>query len=124
MYDNSHIRSLSDPAGEVTQHVTPLERCTRGRPRQTFHKHFESADQLFSIGVWECEVGSFAVNFTGHEFASLLEGRIMIEDEHGAQLHFVPGMQLVFPAGYKGVWNVLEPAKKSYVWHELSPPPL
>lgn len=124
MFDNRHIRSLADPAIEVIEQITPPEKCTQGRPRQTFHKQFESEDRLFSIGTWECEVGSFTVNFTGHEFASLLEGRIMIEDEHGALLHFVPGMQLVFPAGYKGVWNVLEPSRKSYVWYELSPQPL
>ena len=122
MFDNRHIRSLANPAMELIEYATPPEKCTQGRPVQTFHKQFESADRLFSVGIWESSVGSFTVNFTGHEFASLLEGRIMIEDEHGSQVMFLPGMQLVFPAGYKGEWNVLEPSRKSYVWYELNPP--
>ncbi|MEB0040489.1 MULTISPECIES: cupin domain-containing protein [unclassified Pseudomonas] len=91
---------------------------------QTFHKQFESAYRLFSVGIWECSVGSFTVSFTEHEFASLLEGRIMIEDEQGTQVLFLPGMQLVFTAGYRGEWNVLEPSRKAYVCYELNPPAL
>ena len=80
-----------------------------------------SFDGLFTVGLWECETGSFTVQFTGHEFAHLLEGEIHIEDGNGRILQFLPGMQLVFPAGYSGTWHVLQKARKAFTWHELEP---
>lgn len=120
MYDNRHICSLANQPTKSKEYVTSPEKCIEGRPVQTFHEQFVSADRRFSVGIWECSVGSFTVNFTGYELAHLLEGRILIEDALGGQMLFLPGMQLVFPVGYKGLWNVLEPSRKAYVWYELS----
>ncbi|MBB5448365.1 MULTISPECIES: cupin domain-containing protein [unclassified Paraburkholderia] len=122
MLDNRSIISLAVPASDVTRVKTPPEKCRRGAPVQTFHKYFESHDRLFMVGMWECDEGSFTVNFTGHEFAHLLEGEIQIEDESGDVVHFRPGMQLVFPAGYRGTWNVIKKSRKSFIWYELSAP--
>jgi len=81
----------------------------------------ETPDGLFTAGIWECEAGSFTVQFTGYEFAHLLEGEIHIEDQSGEVLRFLPGMQLVFPAGYTGTWHVLTNARKAFAWHEIIP---
>lgn len=121
MLDNLSIISLAAPARSISHLQTPAHKCKLGAPVQTFHKHFETADGLFTVGLWECEAGSFTVQFTGHEFAHLLEGEIHIEDENGRILQFLPGMQLVFPAGYSGTWHVLQKARKAFTWHELEP---
>lgn len=122
MLDNRSIVSLADTARYTTRQPTPQHKCVHGVPVQTFHKHVETSDGLFTAGIWECEPGSFIVQFTGYEFAHLLEGEIHIEDQGGEVLRFVPGMQLIFPTGYVGTWHVLTKARKAFTWHEISPP--
>ena len=50
------------------------------------------------------------------EFFHVLSGRIRITDEAGLARIFGPGEACVIPAGFKGVFEVLEPVTKHYVF--------
>jgi uncharacterized cupin superfamily protein len=45
-------------------------------------------------------------------------GRVRITDEQGRQVTYGPGDSFVMPAGFKGLWEVLEPARKFYAIFE------
>jgi len=61
------------------------------------------------------------VSYTENELCVLTEGRVRISDDHGRFWTFGPGDCFVMPAGFRGVWEVLEPARKFYAIYE--PPP-
>ena len=70
-----------------------------------------------SAGIWSCEPGRWRIAFAGHkhEYFHVLEGRLAIEDEQGLRREFGPGEAGLIPAGFRGVFQVLEPVRKHYV---------
>ncbi|MBV8665745.1 MAG: DUF861 domain-containing protein [Burkholderiaceae bacterium] len=93
------------------------ERRLQGNPLRTTWNHFTSASDEISAGVWACEVGSWRIAFADNkdEFFCVIEGRCRVIDEAGHAAEAGPGQALVIPAGFKGVFEVLEPVKKHYV---------
>ena len=115
MKTNRDIVFLDRPASIMSTLPTAAEKCVHGTPMQTFHQYFQSDDQQFYVGIWECSVGSFRVEFTEHEFIHLLAGRVTVEDALGECSVLLPGMHLMIPAGFRGVWHVEEPVRKAFV---------
>ena len=48
----------------------------------------------------------------------LRSGRVRISDDAGGSWTFGPGECFVVPAGFTGLWEVLEPAEKFYAIYE------
>jgi uncharacterized cupin superfamily protein len=119
MHITRDIVFLNRPASDVSVVSTVAHKCVQGAPLQTFHQYFQSDDQRFYVGMWECTTGSFRVDFTEHEYIHLLDGRVVVEDEAGVCTTLTAGMQLMIPAGFRGVWHVEEPVKKIFVRYEV-----
>jgi uncharacterized cupin superfamily protein len=70
-----------------------------------------------SIGDWACEPGAWRIRFHPgrHEFFQVLTGRIRITETGGPAREIGPGEACVIPAGFEGVFEVLEPVTKRYV---------
>ena len=106
------------------QQTTPVEtdhpraeRKLEGNPLRSTWNHFtNSSGEVFS-GVWGSEVGSWKIVFGDKEdeFFYVTEGRCRVIDEAGNVAEAGPGDALVIPAGFRGVFEVLEPMKKHYV---------
>jgi uncharacterized cupin superfamily protein len=99
------------------------ERLVAGNPARTTWEHYGNATGEMSCGVWACEVGAWRIAFDEHsgEFFHVLEGRIRISDSAGHATEFGPGEACVIPAGFTGVFEVLEPVKKHYVMVKRKP---
>lgn len=98
------------------------ERLVRGNPRRaTLNLYTDPAGQ-FSCGVWNCEAGAWNIDFPlgKDEFFHVLEGRIRITGPTGRAEEFGPGDSGVIPAGFKGLFEVLEPVRKHYVVSDRS----
>ncbi len=93
------------------------ERLVRGNPRRTTWNHFTNASGEMFAGVWQCEAGSWRIEMgpTEDEFFFVTAGRCRLIDEAGVAVEAGPGEALVIPAGFKGVFDVLEPMQKYYV---------
>ena len=65
-----------------------------------------------------CEPGAWRIAFADDtdEFFHVLSGRIRITDEGGLAREFGPGEACVIPAGFNGVFEVLETVAKHYVF--------
>jgi uncharacterized cupin superfamily protein len=96
----------------------PAERILAGDPAQRVWNLHASADGRFNAGIWECEVGRWRVVFTETEFCHLLAGVIAVEGENGIERVYRAGDAFVSPAGFTGVWDVREPARKYYAIYE------
>ncbi|EJM96292.1 cupin domain-containing protein [Herbaspirillum sp. YR522] len=106
---------LQSPAPEIDY---PLpERRLEGNPQRTTWNHFTSAGGDVNAGIWACEKGSWRIAFapTKDEYFHVLEGRCRIIDEQGHAAEAGPGDAMVIPAGFKGVFEVVEPMRKHYV---------
>ncbi|WP_374278677.1 cupin domain-containing protein [Azonexus sp.] len=93
------------------------DRLVRGNPLRTTHEHFVAPQGDLCAGVWACEPGAWNIDFAPgkDEFFCVIEGRLRITGSDGAAAEFGPGQAGVIPAGFRGLFEVLEPVRKHYV---------
>ncbi|MBL8383053.1 MAG: cupin domain-containing protein [Burkholderiales bacterium] len=95
------------------------DRLVRGTPvRRTWSRY---ARGEVDCGVWECEPGAWRIDFpatpgrTREEFFHVLAGHIRLIRDDGAVTEVRAGEACVIPAGFQGVFEVVEPVRKYYV---------
>lgn len=100
----------------VFDHPRP-ERLLQGNPHRTTWNHYENPVTGTSSGIWACEPGAWRIEFADRkdEFFTVIEGRIRLTDEAGHAVEVGPGEAAVIPAGFRGVFEVLETVRKYYV---------
>jgi uncharacterized cupin superfamily protein len=93
------------------------ERLLRGNPQRTTWNHYTNNSGEVFAGVWACEAGSWQIEMgpTEDEFFFVTQGRCRLIDADGNAVEVGPGQSLVIPAGFKGVFDVLEPMQKHYM---------
>jgi uncharacterized cupin superfamily protein len=74
-----------------------------------------SDDGRVELGVWEVTPGSFEGSCDGYdEQMQFVAGRGTITDADGVVTPIAPGVVVVCPDGWSGVWAVDETARKTY----------
>jgi len=113
----ARIISFRDPVD--TQHSAPDPAALlQGEPKLTAENHYADPTQQFFCGVWAATRGRWRVRYTEHEFCHLLAGRIAVTGEDGERLEFGAGDSFVVPAGFAGMWEVLDDCRKLYAIFE------
>lgn len=109
--------AFTDPAPAAVEDRPAAERAIGTPPRRLTAERYTAEGGALSIGDWACEPGAWRIRFHDdrHEFFHVLEGRLRITDEHGRAREFGPGDACVIPAGFVGVFEVIEPVRKRYV---------
>ena len=87
-------------------------------PVQHVRNLFTDDTGHFFGGIWRSSQGAWRVAYTENELCVLTEGRVRISDDSGNSWTFGPGDCFVMPAGFNGLWEVLEPARKFYAIYE------
>jgi hypothetical protein len=105
-------------AGDAPAEPIAEDRLVEGRPSQRIVNAYSAPDLAFHCGVWEGGVGAWRVRYTEHEFCHMLAGRVRIASDDGSVRVVAAGESFVIPAGFSGVWEVLEPARKLYAVYE------
>jgi uncharacterized cupin superfamily protein len=115
------VRIDADCASEESLELDP-GRLADGSPMpaQFVRNGFTDASGRFFGGLWRSSVGAWRVSYTENELCVLTEGRIRVSDDSGRSWTFGPGDCFVVPAGFAGLWEVLEPAQKFYAIYEPS----
>lgn len=93
------------------------ERCIGTPPQRSTWSVYQGNDGAVDCGLWACQPGAWRIAFheNRHEFFQVIEGKIRITAESGEAHEFGPGSACVIPAGFKGLFEVLEPVRKHYV---------
>jgi uncharacterized cupin superfamily protein len=87
-------------------------------PQQFVRNLYTDATGRFFGGLWRSSVGAWRVSYSENELCVLTRGRVRVTSDDGATETFGPGDCFVMPAGYTGLWEVLEPAEKFYAIYE------
>lgn len=112
------IVDFATAPGEVERSQPAIDRLLAGQPVQGVRNLFSDVSGQFFAGFWESSPGTWRVHYTENEFCHLLGGVIRITSETGIHWTFHPGASFVVPAGFRGVWEVIEPARKLYAIFE------
>jgi uncharacterized protein len=94
------------------------DRLIAGQPAQAIANAYSDPGEAFHCGVWEGDAGAWRVRYTEHEFCHMLAGRVRIVGDDGSETIVAAGDSFVIPAGFGGIWEVLEPARKLYAVYE------
>ncbi len=116
-----HFVAFSNENAERTDYDIVPEKLIRGETRQSTLNMFSDPGNEFHCGIWEGAPALWRVSYSEHEFCHILQGRIRITDESDNSITVGPGDNFVISAGFKGTWEILEPAKKIYVIFERLP---
>jgi uncharacterized cupin superfamily protein len=105
------------------QAVISLDRTVSASPiHTTTWSHYTDPTGQFFSGIWASEIGAMKISYTEEELCVILEGRVKLTANDGSSIIFGPGSTFVIPAGFKGIWETLEPVKKIYaIWQPQSP---
>ena len=112
------IVAFNSTKAETVMTQPAPERLLAGDPRHAVRNYFSDPTGQFFAGTWESTPGRWRVRYTENEFCHLIRGNVRIEDEHGGVWSFQAGDSFVIPAGFSGVWQVLESTLKLYVVFE------
>jgi uncharacterized cupin superfamily protein len=113
------IVSVPHTPDETSRAPVAAERLVTGQPQQAVGNAYSTPDERFHCGVWEGDVGAWRVHYTEHEFCHLLSGRVRLRSDDGEEVVTLEaGQSFVVPAGFTGVWEVLETARKLYAIYE------
>jgi uncharacterized protein len=106
----------TDKVSPEFDYPRPDRRVTANPKRTTWNVYENSSGEVFA-GVWSCEVGAWQIEMgpTEDEFFFVVSGRCKLVDTAGIAVSVGAGESLVIPAGFKGVFEVLEPIKKHYM---------
>ncbi|MGA2188185.1 MAG: cupin domain-containing protein [Steroidobacteraceae bacterium] len=99
------------------------EKILAGIPRTRVSNQYADGTQQFCCGLWTSTSGKWRIRYTEHEFCVLIEGRVRIESLSGEKHDLRAGDAFVVPAGFEGIWEVVEPCKKWYAVFEAQPTP-
>ena len=93
------------------------ERLVAGNPKRTTWNHYTNDTGEVYSGVWACEPGAWRIEMGDREdeFFFVVEGRCRLIGDDGKSAEIGAGESLVIPAGFSGVFEVLEPLKKHYM---------
>lgn len=111
------IIRFDPPAAEPVVDFPREERRVQGAPRRATWSLYESARGDLSCGIWQCEVGSWRIVFPPgeDEYFFVLEGRVRLHDAQGRITEVAAGQAAVIPAGFEGLFEVVEPVRKHFV---------
>jgi hypothetical protein len=84
-----------------------------GEPYESWH--VISDDGRVELGIWEVTPGSFRGSCDGiYEQMHFVAGRGTITDNDGIVSTIEPGVVMLCPNGWSGVWRVEETVRKTY----------
>jgi uncharacterized cupin superfamily protein len=115
------VRQIVDwyPQAVPEEATSPApDRLLAGDPQQRIRNVYADPSGQFFAGVWQSTPGRWRVAYTEHEFCRLTRGRVRIEADDGTVRSYAAGDSFVVPAGFTGIWEVLEAAEKQYVIFE------
>lgn len=95
-----------------TQH-DPSDTPTSGARNPTAYTAYTDPSGRFTAGVWACDAGTLRIeDLAIDEACYLIQGEVVITDQHGHSERFGPGEAFVLHRGFVGTWHMPGPILK------------
>jgi uncharacterized cupin superfamily protein len=105
--------TIDDVLGEELDAGRAVPTAVAGEPYESWR--VISDDGHFELGVWEVTPGSFRGSCEGiYEQMHFVAGRGTITDADGVSTAIRPGVVMLCPDGWSGLWEVDETIRKTY----------
>lgn len=96
------VGPVSVPIGEPIAHLKCFEAV-------------ELTEKQVEAGVWECSPGVWRRQVRQAELCHFVAGHAFFTPEDGAKIEIKAGDAVFFPPNSRGVWDVRETIRKTYV---------
>lgn len=118
--------AFSEQHSQPSHDQPAAERRIRGAPHRQTWTHLTVATQGVDCGVWACEPGMWRIRFAANklEFFSVIEGHVRLYDADGHCHDVRAGEAGVIPAGFVGMFEVVQAVRKYFVVIETPTPVL
>ncbi|MSP11194.1 MAG: cupin domain-containing protein [Pelagibacteraceae bacterium] len=70
------------------------------------------------VGVWESTPGKWIRLIMDAETATFITGKAIFTPDGGTPIHIEAGDMVYFPANSKGVWEIIETTRKTYLTYK------
>jgi uncharacterized cupin superfamily protein len=88
---------------------TAITGATQPRAYVAYH----DPSGVFNVGVWACDAGTLRIaDLAIDEACYLIEGEVIITDQHGHSERFVAGEAFLLTRGFHGTWHMPGPIRK------------
>ena len=88
---------------------TPLQGAVHPRA----YTAYTDPSGVFTAGVWACDAGTLHIeDLALDEACYLIEGEVIITDQHGHTARFVAGEAFLLERGFVGTWHMPGPILK------------
>ncbi len=110
------IRFDLHPVEPEIDHPRPERRLLGNPERRTYNHYTNPSGEVFA-GIWTCEPGSWriAMGEAEDELFFVTRGRCRLVADDGHAVECAVGQSLVIPAGFSGVFEVIEALTKHYM---------
>ena len=108
-----------DGAVDAEVSAPAADRLLAGKPRLELRNFFADPSQQFFCGHWSATRGKWRVRYSENELCVMTAGRVVLESASGERSAFGPGDAFVVPAGFEGIWEVVEDCSKIYAIFEV-----
>lgn len=108
-----HAIRFSDLQPPRNDHYPDEKMRVKGNPMRSTTEYFANAEHGMRSGLWSSEVGSYriALPLTRHEIFHVLSGLVQTIADDGTTLSFGAGQSGVLPAGFQGIFEIIEAAR-------------
>lgn len=111
-------RNGKNGAGLVPIEHDVSDTAVAGASKPMAHTAFVDMAGQFTAGVWACDAGTLEIrNLAVNEACYLIEGTVVITDEHGQSETFHAGEGFVLPRGFSGIWHMPVAIRKYNAMH-------
>ena len=95
-----------------------------GKPAARNSELWRSRDGTSCTLIWDCAPGKFVWHYDTEETIHILEGVVVLNDGNGPERRVGPGDVVLFPAGAKVHWHVIEHVRKLAFFRRPLPKPV
>lgn len=115
---NPAMLSFATIAPQTSEHFPDEDKRLKGKPRRVTNEYFANSVHGVRAGTWQAEAGSYRVELanTKHEFFHILSGKVAVSQPDGSDtIVYGAGDTGIIPPGFKGIFEIIEPASKFWV---------
>jgi len=108
-----HLMPVRPMASTLEISRPAADRLISGDPEHSTWNLTE--DRGLYCGIWESTPGAWRVKYDEWEYCRILSGVSRITDAQGNVTQVTAGDSFTLPAGFEGIWEVVETTRKEYV---------